>query len=264
MVLLDNGGGHWRAGLAIQPAPRDLRHLVRHAWIERTHGRMGPWRVVPDASAHFIGAVVCRGGVRRLRLAFVGPRSRAADIDVADREVTFGIRLQPGVLSSLTGYHASDLADRVLPMDEVLPHALADLDLSANLPPELILRMLLRELRRQPAARAAAEMQALLAACGRVQDLAGVLGTPTRSLFERTRRDVGLAPKRLLRIMRLHRALHAARCRRGSWAGVAHDCGYADQAHLTRECSSLLGETPTRWAARATADSFKTPAPAVV
>jgi AraC-like DNA-binding protein len=45
--------------------------------------------------------------------------------------------------------------------------------------------------------------------------------------------------------------------------------GYADQAHFTRECRSLLGETPSAWSrrrpclaaalAKADAVSFKTP-----
>jgi AraC-like DNA-binding protein len=34
---------------------------------------------------------------------------------------------------------------------------------------------------------------------------------------------------------------------------------FAEQAHLTRELRALLGETPSAWKARGSADSFKTP-----
>ncbi len=52
-------------------------------------------------------------------------------------------------------------------------------------------------------------------------------------------------------MMRFHRACRLARdggC--SGWAGIAAESGYADQAHLAREFSTLAGETPTAWARR--------------
>jgi AraC-like DNA-binding protein len=77
-------------------------------------------------------------------------------------------------------------------------------------------------------------------------------------LYERSRKSVGLAPKRALRIARLHRALRLADGRQ-PWSAAAAAAGYADQAHLTRDMQALLGEGPTDWALRGRlADSFKT------
>ena len=90
-----------------------------------------------------------------------------------------------------------------------------------------------------------------------VADVARWTGEATRSLRERAHREIGLSPKRTLRVLRLHSALHARRYGR-SWAQVAYAAGYADQAHLTRELRALLGETPSAWQARASAVSFKT------
>jgi AraC-like DNA-binding protein len=77
-------------------------------------------------------------------------------------------------------------------------------------------------------------------------------------LRERTHREIGLSPKHILRVVRLHAALHAARKPGASWSDVASRSGYADQSHLTREMRDLLGETPSSWRTRGTAVSFKT------
>jgi AraC-like DNA-binding protein len=69
---------------------------------------------------------------------------------------------------------------------------------------------------------------------------------------------VGLSPKRFARVVRLQRAL---RCIEADpklpLAEVALHCGYADQAHMTREMQALAGLSPKE-AARALSDSFKT------
>lgn len=54
---------------------------------------------------------------------------------------------------------------------------------------------------------------------------------------------VSMNPKRFLRVVRLRRAIEAAK--RGTpLAGAALDCGYADQAHFSREVKALLGARP--------------------
>ncbi len=92
-----------------------------------------------------------------------------------------------------------------------------------------------------------------LTAChGRVGvgTLATEVGWSRRHLGERFRREFGLAPKVAGRVMRFevtHRMLRAAA--RPGLAEVAARCGYADQAHLTREWRELAGCTPSTWLA---------------
>jgi AraC-like DNA-binding protein len=55
----------------------------------------------------------------------------------------------------------------------------------------------------------------------------------------------------------MERLDQGGRGRGESLASAALNAGYSDQAHLTREFGSLLGESPTTWQRRGGADSFK-------
>jgi AraC-like DNA-binding protein len=90
---------------------------------------------------------------------------------------------------------------------------------------------------------------------GRAPDLRSLwssLEVSERSFRRRCRSAVGIGPKALHRILRfqgfLARAQYAlARGRRPDEDGLARlavDAGYADQAHLTRECRRLAGVSP--------------------
>ncbi len=86
--------------------------------------------------------------------------------------------------------------------------------------------------------------------CNRVEEMAAQAGMPIRTRHSRLMQQVGLSPKRLLRIERLHRVLANSRVRSVPWAQLAVTCGFADQAHMIREFRELLGESPTAWSSR--------------
>jgi transcriptional regulator GlxA family with amidase domain len=65
-----------------------------------------------------------------------------------------------------------------------------------------------------------------------------------RQLRRRVSAAVGYGPKRLARVLRLERALQAARAGE-DLARVALDGGYADQAHFTNDCRSLAVVPPS-------------------
>ena len=83
----------------------------------------------------------------------------------------------------------------------------------------------------------------------RVTDLAGEVGWSRRHLGERFRAELGLAPKQAARILRFERACRLLRQGRTDLAGLAVECGYYDQAHLTNEWRALAGCTPGTWIA---------------
>jgi AraC-like DNA-binding protein len=97
----------------------------------------------------------------------------------------------------------------------------------------------------EPAPEVAWAYRRLTAAGGQlaVGPLAAEVGWSRRHLAARFRRDVGLGPKAVARILRFDRALRGLREGR-ALADVAYECGYADQPHLNREFRALGGGTP--------------------
>ncbi|MFJ4657320.1 helix-turn-helix domain-containing protein [Nocardia sp. NPDC088792] len=77
----------------------------------------------------------------------------------------------------------------------------------------------------------------------RVEDLAVEIGWSRKRLWDRFRSQVGLAPKRAMKLVRFDHAAHCLAAGR-SPAGVSAECGYADQSHLHRDVLAFSGATP--------------------
>jgi AraC-like DNA-binding protein len=84
-----------------------------------------------------------------------------------------------------------------------------------------------------------------------VSQMADRLGLSARQLQRRCQAVFGYGPRRLGRILRMTWALDQARAGL-PLAEVAASCGYADQAHLSRELLALGGATPTSLVAELT------------
>ncbi|MFI1622528.1 helix-turn-helix domain-containing protein [Streptomyces lydicus] len=77
----------------------------------------------------------------------------------------------------------------------------------------------------------------------RVDELAAEVGWSRKRLWSRFRSQLGLPPKRAVKLVRFD---HAAHClvADGGAAQVAADAGYADQSHLHRDVRAFTGTTP--------------------
>ncbi|MDQ3157633.1 MAG: helix-turn-helix domain-containing protein [Actinomycetota bacterium] len=89
-----------------------------------------------------------------------------------------------------------------------------------------------------------AAAQGLSATGSRVSEVARDLGISERGLYRRTTAAVGLGPKTLARILRLHRL---AQPTTASLAERALAAGYASQAHMSDEVRRLTGQTAVRF-----------------
>ena len=78
--------------------------------------------------------------------------------------------------------------------------------------------------------------------------LAQESGLTGRQLHRRFLHAVGYGPKRLQRILRFQAFLRQSGAAPAGLAELAARCGYADQAHLSRETAVLAGRTPAQLA----------------
>jgi AraC-like DNA-binding protein len=80
-----------------------------------------------------------------------------------------------------------------------------------------------------------------------VRSISRELGISERQLRRRFHAAVGYGPMTLARVLRFQRMLGLAReRRRGNLGHLALEAGYADQAHMTSECTRLAGMPPAR------------------
>jgi len=88
--------------------------------------------------------------------------------------------------------------------------------------------------------------EAIAAGNGQVdlRDLSRRTGFSREHLIRRFREQVGLTPKAYANIIRFNHALAIAHRHDASWAQIAHDCGYYDQAHLIRDFQRYAGRAP--------------------
>ncbi|WTO60072.1 helix-turn-helix domain-containing protein [Streptomyces sp. NBC_00212] len=82
----------------------------------------------------------------------------------------------------------------------------------------------------------------------RVDALAAEVGWSRKRLWSRFRSQLGLPPKRALKLARFDHAAHRLVAGEGA-ARVAADAGYADQSHLHRDVMAFTGLTPATVAA---------------
>jgi AraC-like DNA-binding protein len=220
------------------PAP--LQDAIACFWVRVASEDAAPVRVLPDACVDLVWSPG--------RGAWVaGPDTGAVVSAPRPGTLFVGARFLPGAGGAALGLPLSELRD--LRVD------LADLDpaIARRLPPDLPLDDAFERVAasaallatKSPPDAAVREATRRLADPGaRIESLADELGLSERQLRRRVDAGVGYGPKALHRTLRFCRFL-AALDASSDLARLAADAGYADQAHLSRECVRLAGVTPT-------------------
>jgi AraC-like DNA-binding protein len=201
-------------------------------WIRIVDGDAGP--VLPDACSDLIW----QAG----RGAFMaGPDTGPSPVGSPPGTVFVGARFRPGAGGAALGLPLSELLDQRVGLEALRP------ELAERLPGELDPREAMRRLAEialaaPPADAAVAEAaRRLHDPRTRVETLADDLGLSERQLRRRFHAAAGYGPKTLQRVLRFRRFLALGD---RELARAALDAGYADQAHLTRECTRLAGKPP--------------------
>jgi AraC-like DNA-binding protein len=223
------------------PPPGALAPWVACTW-QRADGGAKPLRVLPDGCIDIVwtegrGAVVA------------GPDLTAFLVDLPPRTHVVGVRMRPGAAPPLLGAGAAGLRDARVPLHELWGDDGRRLEERLNASDDRTGELLAALAPRAAAAGAPdalvqAAVARLRADAAPVGVLAAELHVSERQLRRRFARAVGYGPKRLGRVLRLERALAAARSGE-ELARAAADAGYADQAHFTGDCRALAGVAPT-------------------
>lgn len=207
-------------------------------WTQSAGGHGRTARVLPDGCLDVIWS-------SRAGLLVAGPDTVAHLAAVAPGESYVGLRFPPGLGPAVLGVPAYDLRNQRVPLAAIwsgprtrlIEEGIAE----ARQPGRVLDRVAIERLRLAGGADPIAGVVAERLAGG--ADVAAVgecVGLSTRQLHRRCQRLFGYGPKTLARILRMQAALALARTGVPG-AAVAARCGYADQAHLSRDVCRLAG-----------------------
>jgi len=232
-------------------AYRELPALGRSAphvacvWFRDPEPASRVHRIVPDACADVVW-------VQGERLTIAGPATGPALSEVPAGAVAMGVRFRVGAAGSALGVSAGELLDSRVELEAVWGlaalHLAEQLDSAAS-PRDAVAILTAAVAKRLPPPSkldGVVREAALRAATPRapVEALGAGLGVGERQLRRRFVDAVGYGPKTLQRVLRFQRFLALAEDGGDDLAALAFEAGYADQAHLTRECRRLAGLPP--------------------
>jgi AraC-like DNA-binding protein len=263
------------------PSPA-LRPFVRTLWAsDEPAGSSARERVLPTGAMH----VVIRLSEDPLRVfadaddplgqAFThavigGARAEAYVRDLSQPIRSVGAQLHPGAAPLVVGVPADELAHRHTSLEDLFGTPVRALRQRLLETESLHERLAVFEAflaARLPAVRG---VQPVVAhALGRIAESVDVgqivreSGYSHRAFVSLFRRNIGLAPKVYARVHRFSRLLQRLTGRPTlTWAQLALEAGYSDQAHLSREFRELAGVSPTEYERLRGASLHHVPLPA--
>lgn len=243
--------GEFEHGRVVPPG--DLADRIEHFWSVRWNLEGLPPQVqqtLPHPSVHLV--------VEPGRADVWGVHTGCWTRELSGRSAAFGIKFRPGGFRGWFGRSVKGLANASLPATQLLgtdaerlaavldgptdeaAAALASDVMRAHLPPADDAGLLAGRI-----VEAAADDLTLRSA----QQLAERFGLTLRALQRLFNEQVGVGPKWVINRYRMHEAV--ARVQAGepvSWAALAQDLGYFDQAHFIADFRRLTGRTPGSYA----------------
>lgn len=237
--------GAWLApGYAEWAPPAVVRGAVVCLWacvVPDDGDRAG--LIVPDACSDLIWEQGTGGSV-------AGPDTGPVRTVTRAGAVIVGVRFRPSAGGQALGLPLSEIRDARVALADLLPAAARKLPATLS-PAEAAARALdvagalVADAPADPAMTQAAAL--LRDPFARTEAVAAEVGLSERQLRRRCHAAAGYGPKTLQRVLRFQRFVRMldAAAKPPDLASVAARAGYADQAHLTRECSALSGLTPT-------------------
>jgi AraC-like DNA-binding protein len=252
--------GAWLApGYAEWAPPAALRAMVACLWArvtpeaadqadraEKAAPTAPTGLVLPDACSDLIWE-------QGVGAYIAGPDTGPARPMLKAGTVMVGIRFRPSAGGQLLRVPLSEILNQRVPLSDLLPPAAGRLPPTLD-PEEAVHRVLdltgglVVDGAPDPAMARAAVL--LRDPAARAEAVAAEVGLSERQFRRRSQAAAGYSPKTLQRVLRFHRFVRLldAAPPPPDLAALAAQGGYADQAHLTRECSAFSGFTPANLA----------------
>jgi AraC-like DNA-binding protein len=237
-------GGAWLApGYAEWAPPQQLRAMVACRWMSVVpEDGGGDALVLPDGCSDLIW--------EQGRGAYVaGPDTGPVRVACPPGTVMAGVRFRPAGGGPALGLPLSEIRDLRAELADVLPAAASAL--SPGLHPAIAAQRILDVAGTlvaggTPDLAVAHAARLLRDPAARIEQVAAAVDLSERQLRRRFHDAVGYGPKTLQRVHRFQRFVRRVDASRGGCdlAVTAIEAGYADQAHLTRDCLALSGLTP--------------------
>jgi AraC-like DNA-binding protein len=241
-------------GYSESGSPASLRQQVPTAQLPVIVNFGSPWEIGATAS-----------GAREQYGSFLaGLGERSSYVAAAGSASCLQFNLTPLGAYMLLGLPLSELSNRVVPLEDVVPPVLRGLserledaqtweDRFALLETILLARMADA---RRPSRDVAWAWTMLERTHGNapIGWICDRLGRSRRHLAARFREQVGLPPKTVARILRFERAVALLGVGESTLGEVALECGYYDQAHLNRDFREFAGAPPAAFARRIVPD----------
>jgi AraC-like DNA-binding protein len=260
-------GGAWASFQRLwygEPCATLAPYIARYWFAEWDLRGQPPYRqlIVPYPNVHlsFVAdAMATVHGVSRGRVS--------RELDGVGR--VLGVAFRPGCFRPFLGSPVSAITDRSVPARDIFGAGVPERDIAAATDEfamvGIVERFLLANLPPyDPTALTVADTVTRIAnnpGITKVDTLAATLGTTVRQQQRLFADYVGVGPKRVIRRYRLHEVTERmAAGQPVDWAGLAAELGYTDQAHFTRDFTTMFGESPTHYARR---DPTPAPSPRV-
>jgi AraC-like DNA-binding protein len=234
------------------PAVSDLAADVACVWYDdrlKSAAEERTQLVMPDGCVDIVW-------MRGRELSIAGPATLPIQAELPPSVTVVGLRFRTGRAPAFLGLPADALLNTEMPLREVWGDAAqqlrADLEATSNTADALA------TLQTTVSAHRAAPADALVHAAvtrlrgapnSAVGELADTFGLSERQLLRRFTASVGYGPRMLARVLRFRRFLDLLSdptARAWDLARLAAESGFADHAHLARDCGVLAGLTPSR------------------
>jgi len=231
----------------------DLRGVIEHHWVVEWDLRgQEPYvqKTLPYPCVHLVfepGKTTIHGVMRR-----------TFEYRLAGAARVLGVRFRPGGFRGLLGASVATITDREIPLERIFNVSAAEAEAAVFCAPddagmvaaaEAIVRGRARLTAADPNVEVAHGIVERIAAdrtINKVEDLAPSTGLGIRALQRLFREYVGISPKWVIRRARLHdAAARLADTGHVNLTQLAHDLGYSDQAHFTRDFKAVVGRSPS-------------------